>query len=241
MNQKIIWAVTALVVVLMLAGAYIYAQNRATDIPAAITGEAAGEEGAITRVPQPSATPKPQAATPAPVNPQIYDEVKVDLSRIAGKLQMSSPHITATITGELPRYPLDLTCYRRNESPAISWRNAPAATKSYMLVLERRAPGDNAAWSWIIYNIPATTSVLSSNITTENIGANGVFGMNHYGHKAYTGPCEPKGTYPYILRLFALDTMLDVKAGATLQDLLPLINGHIIDAAEIRALHYLQM
>jgi Raf kinase inhibitor-like YbhB/YbcL family protein len=244
MNQKIIWGVTLGAVLLMLAGAFIYAQKGTPAAqPAAPTKQAPA--AVITAAPapvdsQPSTTPPAQPAASSAAAP-VYDEVKIDLSRIAGTLQMSSPQITATATGELPRYPIELTCYRRNASPGINWGKAPAATKSYVLALERRAPDEKASWPWIIYNIPAGTQTLAANITSETIGANGVFGTNPYGHQAYTGPCEPKGTYPYILRLLALDRMLDVKAGATMQELLPLINGHVIDAAEIRAQHYRQM
>ncbi len=245
MNQKMIWAVTAGVAVLMLAVAAIYARQRAVEAPAVVTTQTpAPETIAIAPVGlQPSITPKTaplteQATEPAPLT---YDEVQVDLSRIAGKLQMSSPGITATSTGELPRYPLEMTCYRRNASPALNWHNAPPSTKSYVLVLERRALGEKASWTWIVYNIPATTSALASNLNKDTIGANGMFGTNKYDKQAYIGPCEPKGIYPYVLRLFALDTMLDVKAGAGMSDLLPLINTHIKDAAEIHTNHYLQM
>lgn len=238
MNQKMIWGVTAGVAVLMLIGALYVASQRSTQAPANIATTITQNSAAAPAVPQPSATPAPVAS---PAKQQVYDEVKLDLSRIAGQLQMSSPDIHATATGELPRYPIELTCYRRNASPTIQWRNAPSATKSFMLVLERRAVDEKASWSWIVYNIPATSNTLASNVTKDTIGARGVFGSNHYGHQAYTGPCEPKGIYPYVLRLLALDTTLTPKDGATLQDLLPLINGHIIDAAEIRAHHYLQM
>lgn len=243
MNQKTLWIVTALVVVLMLAGAVFMARQRSAPSAPVTAQQPAPQEQAVAApaVPQESVTPQPVAA-PQPARAIVYDEVKVDLSKIAGKLKMSSPDIAATGDGSPPRYPIDMTCYRRNASPAINWQGAPGATKSYVLVLERRAPDEKASWSWIMFNIPATSSGLPAKINAESLTpGQGVFGANQYGHQAYTGPCEPKGTFLYILRLFALDTVLDLKPGAQLPDVLPAINGHVIDAAEIRALHYLQM
>lgn len=243
MNQKIIWIVTCLAVLLLLAGAVFIARQRSeTPAPIAAQQQAPQDRVAADPVrPQESMTPI-KAAAPTPAQADIDDEVKIDLSKIAGKLKMTSPDISATSDGSMPRYPIEMTCYRRNVSPAINWRNAPGSTKSYVMVLERRAPGEKATWSWIMFNIPAATTGLPARINAESLtAAQGVFGANQYGHQAYTGPCEPKGTFPYVLRLFALDTVLDLKPGIPWQDILPAINGHVVDAAEIRTLHYLQM
>lgn len=243
MNQRTLWIVTGLVAVLMLAGAIFVARQR-SEAPAPVVAQSPAQQDTVIATPaapQESVTPKPAAATEAE-RPVVYDEVKVDILKIAGRLKMASPDIPATGDGSAPRYPIDMTCYRRNASPALNWRDAPSATKSYVLVLERRAPNEKASWSWIMFNIPAGSSGLPAKISAETLtAAQGVFGANQYGHQAYTGPCDPKGTFPYVLRLFALDTMLDLQPGAQLHELLPAINGHVIDAAEIRALHYLQM
>ncbi len=243
MNQKTLWIVTGLVVVLMLVGAMFIARQR-SEAPVPVTAQQPAPQDhviATPAVPQESVTPK-AAPAPEPAQAIVYDEVKVDLSKIAGKLKMNSPDIPATGDGSEPRYPIEMTCYRRNASPTLNWSNAPSATKSYVMVLERRAPNEKASWSWIMFNIPATSAGLPARINAETLtAAQGVFGSNQYGHQAYTGPCEPKGTFPYVLRLFALDSVLDLKPGAQLSEILPAINGHVMDAAEIRALHYLQM
>ena len=244
MNQKIIWIVTGLVTILMLVGAVFVARQRATvstPQPVAVVEAPAEIQTPVAPIePAPSVTPQP-APVPEPSKPVTYDEVMVDLSRITGKLKMSSPDIPATADGSLPRYPLELTCYRKNSAPAVSWNGAPAATKSYVLVLERRAANEKASWSWIMFNIPSSTSGVPGKIDGEALTPEqGVAGANPYGHKIYTGPCEPKGVFPYVLRLFALDSGLPLQSGATLQQILPLMNGHVVDAAEIRAEHYLQ-
>lgn len=243
MNQKTLWILTVVVTVIMLAAAVMIARQR-TDVPVVLPVTAEAQAPVIPLAPVESvqsATPQP-APVAAPSAPVVYEEVVVDLSEIAGTLKMNSPDIRAGAAGELPRYPLELTCYRKNASPALNWSGAPSSTKSYVLVLERRAANEKASWQWIMFNIPAGTTSMPGKINPETVSAEqGLFGTNPYGHAAYTGPCEPKGVFPYVLRLFALDIELPLPAGATLPQILPAMNGHVIDAAEIKAEHYLRM
>lgn len=244
MNQKTLWIATAVVVVVMLGGAIFIARSPA-EAPVAIAQAPVPVVETVPLAPVAdvvSETPQPAPAEATPQAPIVYDEVAVDLTKIAGKLKMSSPDIPAAAAGELPRYPLALTCYRKNASPALRWNNAPTATKSFVLVLERRARDEKASWSWIMFNIPASAADMPGKVAVETLTpAQGIFGTNPFGHQAYTGPCEPKGVFPYVLRLFALDIELPLQAGAPLADILPAMNGHVIDAAEIKADHYLRM
>lgn len=243
MNQKLIWIGTSIVAVAMIVGAVVFVrQQQSASVPVEQVVATPAPETLIPVEPaEPVASVTPQAEpAPEPSKPVVYDEVRVDLSKIAGTLKMSSPDIPAVASG-LPRYPLDLTCYRKNSSPAVNWSSAPAGTKSYVLVLERRAPNEKASWPWIMFNIPSTTTALPGKISPETITTEqGVFGKNPYGHNAYTGPCDPRGIFPYVLRLFALDKEVPLQAGATLPELLPAMNGHVIDSAEIRVEHYLR-
>ena len=246
MNQKILWAVTAGVALVMVGGAILFVRQGVQQSPSIIQEE---EVKVVTQVPQavtPAPAPAPSVTPAAPVPKTVesmaplLDEVAVDISRIAGTLKVTSPDIPAIPNQEIPRYPLDLTCYRKSRAPGLNWQGAPATTKSYVVTLERRAQGEKAGWSWILYNIPADKSSVPSGVNTA-INYEAEWATNMYGHAAYTGPCEPKGVFLYVLRLFALDQVLEVPAGATWSDIVPLMNGHVVDAAEIRAHHYNRM
>lgn len=236
MNQIMLWALTLTMAILMMVTAIFIARQRPAPTPA--------PEPVIVAPPvaiEPPVVVASVAPPPVQSKPVIIDEIKIDLSKIAGTLTFDSPDIIAP-QGQLPRYPLDMTCYRKNASPALNWAKAPANTKSYLLALERRSKGEKASWSWIMFNIPATSSGTLGNIVNETITPEqGLFGTNSYGHQAYTGPCEPQGIFPYVLRLFALDIELPLKAGAGIGDILPVIDGHVIDAADIKTEHYLRM
>ena len=53
-------------------------------------------------------------------------------------------------------------CTGENKSPALEWKNPPAGTKSFaLLVHDPDAPSGGAGfWHWIVYNIPADATSL---------------------------------------------------------------------------------
>ncbi|QQG35145.1 MAG: YbhB/YbcL family Raf kinase inhibitor-like protein [Micavibrio aeruginosavorus] len=249
MNQKTIWALTLGLAVMMVAGAVILAQKRVappqTVAPVAAVSKPAPavEASAVVLAPAPAASVTAAAALGAADAPGgvLIDEIKVDLSRVAGTLKMISPDIPASQNDELPRYPLELTCYRNNASPSLSWQGAPEGTAAFVLVLERRAATEKALWSWIMLDVPGGARGMRGNISAESLGLEqGILARNAFDNAAYAGPCEPKGSYLYVLRLFALDQALGLPGTATTTEIVAAMEGHIVDAAEIRAQHYLQ-
>ena len=87
---------------------------------------------------------------------------------------------------------------------------------------------------WVLYNIPANSATLPGNVPTEAILADGSLqGENSWGRSGYGGPCPPGGTHRYSFRLYALDIVLDLGAGATKQELLQYLEGHTLADSEL--------
>lgn len=117
-------------------------------------------------------------------------------------------------------------CSGNNISPALSWSNVPAGTKSLALqVYDPDAPSGSGFWHWAVYNIPPTVSSLPqgagnspATLPTGAFGGNtdfldtGLTGSNgNYG-----GPCPPAGDKPhrYQFTLYALAVdQLEVAGG----------------------------
>ena len=117
-------------------------------------------------------------------------------------------------------------CAGNNISPALSWSNVPAGTKSLALqVYDPDAPSGSGFWHWAVYNIPPTVSSLPqgagnspATLPTGAFGGNtdfldtGLTGSNgNYG-----GPCPPAGDKPhrYQFTLYALAVdQLEVAGG----------------------------
>jgi hypothetical protein len=101
-------------------------------------------------------------------------------------------------------------CTGDNISPALSWKDAPAETKSFaVLAHDPDARSGAGFWHWLVFNIPASTTSLP-----QGAGASGgtslppgaVQAENDFGETAWGGPCPPPGSgaHNYNYTVFAL-------------------------------------
>jgi hypothetical protein len=105
------------------------------------------------------------------------------------------------------------TCEGRDISPALAWKDAPAGTKSFVLIVDDPDAPDPAAprmtWvHWVLYNIPATATGLAEGVAPSALPSGTREGLNDWGRTGYGGPCPPIGRHRYFHKLYALDTVL---------------------------------
>jgi Raf kinase inhibitor-like YbhB/YbcL family protein len=127
------------------------------------------------------------------------------------------------------------TCDEDDISPGISWEEVPAGTQSMALIMDDPdAPGRTFV-HWVIYNIPASRSGLPSGVAKNNTLDDGSLqGKNDFGKIGYGGPCPPSGKpHRYVFKVYALDTELDLKSGATKSQLEAAMKGHILAQGEM--------
>jgi Raf kinase inhibitor-like YbhB/YbcL family protein len=120
-------------------------------------------------------------------------------------------------------------------SPELSWRDAPAGTKCFVLIVhDPDAPRPGGFTHWVLYNIPPQTGHIEENVPdTEQVSGLGMQGKNDAGKIGYMGPAPPSGTHRYFFRLYALDTRLDIGVRATPKEVSDCIKGHVIAQAEL--------
>jgi Raf kinase inhibitor-like YbhB/YbcL family protein len=126
--------------------------------------------------------------------------------------------------------PVDYTCDGQDRSPELNWQTPPANTQSFVLIMDDPdAPGGTFT-HWVLFDLPRTTRQLSA-----GSGAIGVAGQNSFGSIGYRGPCPPPGgAHHYFFKLYALDVAsLNLKGGATRNDVEAALNGHIIGQAQL--------
>jgi Raf kinase inhibitor-like YbhB/YbcL family protein len=118
-------------------------------------------------------------------------------------------------------------------SPAVSWTNAPAGTASFVLLFHdpeahvRKSQVD--VTHWLIYNIPGDSTGLPEGVKPDAPASVGVQGNNVMGRPGYIGPCPPPvAPHHYTFELLALDTKLDLPAGASRDDVLKAADGHVL-------------
>jgi hypothetical protein len=130
--------------------------------------------------------------------------------------------------------PLKYSCDGLNISPPLKWSGAPEGTKSFALIADDPDAPAGTWVHWVIFNIPDTVYELKENIPLRQQLADGSVQGNNSSRKiGYSGPCPPSGTHRYYFKLYALDTMLDLSAGATKSQLLDAMEGHILAQCEL--------
>lgn len=123
-----------------------------------------------------------------------------------------------------------------NESIPYEWRNAPAGTKSFALVLVDKAPVARNWVHWIVYDIPATSTALDPGASSGRLPAGAKELSNTFGKPGYGGPQPPPGTgkHPYEATLYALDVeTLPLSPSSDLGDLERALKGHVLDSASV--------
>lgn len=130
--------------------------------------------------------------------------------------------------------PAKYTCDGQNLSPPLSWSSAPDQTKSFALICDDPDAPVGLWVHWVIFDIPATVHSLPENVSRkEEIAGLGKNGKNTSRRWGYDGPCPPDGTHRYYFKLYALDTVLNLKAGLTREELLNAMRGHILAEAQL--------
>lgn len=132
--------------------------------------------------------------------------------------------------------PAKYACTGRNISPGLSWGEPPAGTQSFALIMDDPDAPMGTWVHWVLYNIPASRRSLQEDlpVTGKNVDPDAVFfGKNSWGEIRYGGPCPPSGTHRYYLRLYALDTTIGLLPGATKEEVLREMQGHILAQGEL--------
>ncbi|MGD8626272.1 MAG: YbhB/YbcL family Raf kinase inhibitor-like protein [Anaerolineae bacterium] len=139
------------------------------------------------------------------------------------------------------------SCFGQNVSPPLSWEGVPEGAQSLALLVDDPDSRPAGFVHWVIYNVPPSAAGLPEGVPGGGRLEDGTLqGRNDfasYGSEAfpggaeikrvgYDGPCPP-GEHRYVFRLYALDTVLDLAAEATLDQVLVAMEGHVLAQAEL--------
>ena len=132
--------------------------------------------------------------------------------------------------------PAKYACTGRNISPALAWNDPPGGTQSFALIVDDPDAPMGTWVHWVLYNIPAGARSLQEDlpVTGKNVDPEAIFvGRNSAGKIGYDGPCPPSGTHRYYFKLYALDTLISLLPGATKEQVLKEMEGHILAQGEL--------
>ena len=131
------------------------------------------------------------------------------------------------------------TCDGDDISPALSWSEPPPGTQSLALIFDDVDAPVRTWIHWVIFNLPADARVLPEGVPADpSVAGLGMHGANSWKRLGYGGPCPPKGNpHRYTFRLYALDTVLDLDAGASRAELDSAMEGHILAEGRLMGLY----
>jgi len=143
---------------------------------------------------------------------------------------------TAFASGE--PIPLKYTCDGQDISPPLQWGDPPQNTQSFALIADDPDAPVGTWVHWVLYNLPAETRALPEAVPPDAELPDGSrHGQNSWQRLDYGGPCPPSGTHRYFFKLYALDTVLDLDAGAGKKQVLRAMEGHILAQAEVMGVY----
>lgn len=143
-------------------------------------------------------------------------------------------HLTSTAFSDGATIPRRHTCDGEDLSPPLAWSNAPAETRSFVLLCDDPdAPG--GTWHhWAAFDIPANQTALAADAARHAGQAGFKQAINDFQRVGYGGPCPPHrhGPHHYHFRLLALSIdRLPVRKEAPCRDVEREARKHVLAEA----------
>ncbi len=112
--------------------------------------------------------------------------------------------LTSTAFPDGAAVPRRFTCDGENLSPALDWTEAPAGTRSFVLLCDDPDAPVGTWRHWGAFDIPAGRTSLAEGIAAQTKDFRQA--INDFRRPGYGGPCPPRGHGPhhYHFRLLAL-------------------------------------
>lgn len=130
--------------------------------------------------------------------------------------------------------PKTFTCDDINISPSLEWSSVPDGTRTFALICDDPDAPSGTFVHWVYYDIPADVTRLPEGINPDqNPATGGTQGRNDFRKIGYGGPCPPGGTHRYFFKLYAVDVVLGIEPGATKQQVMDAMSGHILSESEL--------
>jgi Raf kinase inhibitor-like YbhB/YbcL family protein len=126
------------------------------------------------------------------------------------------------------------TCSGSNKSPELEWSGVSADVRSLTLILDDPDAPMGTFVHWVLYNVSPFIKGLPEGMSASASVGSSEQGVNGQGEIGYTGPCPPPGKpHHYHFRLYALDRKLELKPGATKQQVEAAVKGHVLSSTEL--------
>ncbi len=132
-------------------------------------------------------------------------------------------------------HPQDLHRGRQGHLAPLRWADPPQGTKTFALICDDPDAPRGTWVHWVLFNLPADRRELPEGVPAqETLDGGARQGKNDFGNLGYGGPAPPRGKpHRYFFKLYALDTALDLPAGATKDQVVAAMQGHVLAEGQL--------
>jgi Raf kinase inhibitor-like YbhB/YbcL family protein len=183
-----------------------------------------------------------QTISGEPMLHQTHGGAKSDL---AIKLPETAANVSLTVSSDaFAKYgaiPAIYSSYDQDASPPLRWTAGPTGTHSYAILAEDPDASTTPlpVVHWVVWNIPEKVNALREGLESLD-RLEDPMGLRQgpntaAGSVGYKGPRPPEGdpAHHYHFEVFALDQMLDLRAGTNRDDLVKAMQGHVLAKGEL--------
>lgn len=133
--------------------------------------------------------------------------------------------------------PIKYTAHGDNVNPNFHLSRVPKNAKSLVFIMDDPDGPNGNYIHWIMWNIDPTTTDIVSGAKPKDA----IVGLNSANKNNYIGPFPESGIHRYIIKIYALDTLLDIPTNSTATQLIPLINRHRLDYGQMLGVYQKSM
>lgn len=120
----------------------------------------------------------------------------------------------------------------QNVNPPFRISGVPGEAETLAFVIDDPDAVEPAGkvWDhWVVWNVPPEREEIPEDWDADDA----VEGRNDYGEQGYGGPNPPDREHTYRIRLYAVDTELELGRRADADDLRDALEGHVVDEATL--------
>lgn len=137
--------------------------------------------------------------------------------------------------------PLKYTCDGENICPPLEIHGIPKNTESLVIIMDDPDIPDSVKKNlnievydhWVLFNVKLDNLEAGFFEIKEGVEPEGEGGVNSSGKINYIGPCPPDGQHRYFIKVYALESFIDLPHGASKAQIEKQMKGIILDSAEL--------
>lgn len=163
---------------------------------------------------------------------------KLDVSELAAPAPAAAGGgfvLTSSEVADGGNLPADYTGDGSGATLPLEWKGAPAGTKSFALIMDHLAPGNEMKSYWVMWDIPANVTSLP-----KNVKGVGKLGVGFKGEEGYEPPhSQGPGEKTYVLHVYALsaEPKLAGESSVSREALLAAIEDKILAKADLSVVY----